>query len=224
MLENILQYKKELFFLINHTSTSFLDCFMWLVSKTQIWTPLFISFLFILIYKKNWREWIPVLIIMALVLLFCDQFSSNICKPFFARLRPTHHPDFMSEVRTLYGYKGGMYGFISGHATNAFGFATITALLFQNKNYSYTIYGIAFVIAYSRIYLGVHFVSDILAGSIAGFTIGLIMYRIYLVCIRRIYRGTKKYTIISVQRIKTLSIIMICYISIIFLYSTLCCQ
>nr|WP_317174084.1 phosphatase PAP2 family protein [Dysgonomonas sp. GY617] len=70
-----------------------------------------------------------------LLFVFCDQFSSYICKPLFSRLRSTHHPDFMNDVRTLYGYVGGKYGFISGHATNSFGFATLTSLLFRNKIY-----------------------------------------------------------------------------------------
>lgn len=219
MLENILPYEKYLFYLINHTHTYFLDCFMWLISKTQVWIPLFIPLLFLLIYKKRYKEWLPVLIVITLVFLLCDQFSSSICKPFFARLRPTYHPDFMNEVRTLYGYRGGMYGFISGHAANAFGFATMTALLFRNKMYSFVIYVFAFIIAYSRVYLGVHFVSDILTGSISGIIIGVLIYQIYQLYVKRIHKET--IIILSTYRTKILSASMIAYIFILLLYSVL---
>ena len=216
MLENILPYEEYLLYLINHTHIYFLDCFMWLVSKTQVWIPLFILLLFLLIYKKSYKDWLPILIVIALVFLFCDQFSSGICKPYFSRLRPTHHPDFMNEVRVLHGYRGGKHGFISGHAANAFGFATITALLFRNKMYAFAIYGFAFMIAYSRVYLGVHFISDILAGSISGIIIGVIMYLIY-----RLYTKNRISVVLSTYRTKSLSISMIIYIFILLLYSAL---
>ena len=125
----------------------------------------------------------------------------------------------MNEVITLHGYKGGMYGFISGHAMNAFGFATITALLFKNRMYSFTIYMFAFTIAYSRVYLGVHFISDVLAGGLAGIVIGFIMYSIYQLYIRRINKEAVE--IVSLKRIKILSIIMLSYILILCIKSTL---
>ncbi|MCD8185052.1 MAG: phosphatase PAP2 family protein, partial [Rikenellaceae bacterium] len=60
----------------------------------------------------------------------------------------------------------------SGHTTQAFGIAVFTALLFRNQLYSWTLFVWASVMAYSRIYLGAHFVSDILGGILAGGFIG----------------------------------------------------
>ncbi|WP_080904269.1 phosphatase PAP2 family protein [Parabacteroides sp. Marseille-P3160] len=183
MLEKILPYEENLFFLINGSHSCFFDCAMWLFSGAIVWIPIVIFLIVNLFYKKSWREWLPVLIAITLMFVLCDQFSSAVCKPYFSRFRPTHYPGIEEHVRTLYGYVGGKYGFISGHATNSFGFATLTALLLRKKLYNYTIFLWALVVSYSRIYLGVHFVSDIVAGAISGITIGFVVYCLYCLCI-----------------------------------------
>jgi len=85
----------------------------------------------------------------------------------------------MNQVKTVFNYRGGNYGFISGHATNTFGFATFCALIFRNKLFTWTIFIFALLISYSRIYLGVHFISDVVAGAIAGTLIAICFYLIY---------------------------------------------
>jgi len=97
----------------------------------------------------------------------------------FAHPRPTHYPGIMEQVRTLYNYTGGKYGFISGHATNCFGFASFTVLLFRNKPYSIVAISWAVMVSYSRIYLGVHFLSDIVGGMISGIIVGFFIYKLY---------------------------------------------
>lgn len=179
MLERILPYERDLFFLINGTHSYLTDCIMWLFSGSIIWLPIIVLFLFTLVYKKRWTEWLPLFISIAILFLLCDQVSSGLIKPAFMRLRPTHYPGIMEHVRTLYGYSGGKYGFVSGHACNAFGFSVFTILLFRNKIYTITIVLWAFLIAYSRVYLGVHFISDISAGAVIGIVIGFGVFRFY---------------------------------------------
>jgi undecaprenyl-diphosphatase len=133
----------------------------------------------VLCFKKNWKEVVFVLLSIVLVITFCDQFSSHFCKPFFARYRPTFHPDFMNQVDTVFNYRSGKYGFISSHAANAFGFATYTAMLFRNKIYGFTVFFWATLTAYTRIYLGVHFISDVVCGAMAGFIFGFLVFKFY---------------------------------------------
>ena len=185
---------------------------MWLFSSTTIWVPLAIFIIFMIMYKKSWKQWLPILIAIIFVFVSCDQFSSHIIKPLFARPRPTHYPGIMEHVRTLYDYTGGKYGFISGHATNSFGFATFTTLLFRNKLYGMIIFLWAVMVSYSRIYLGVHFVSDVVGGMICGLIISFFIYKLY-------YLIQKKSSVItdniySIKRINIMSAIMICYIII----------
>ncbi len=179
MLEKILLYERDTFLFLNGSSSKFLDAVMWLFSGAVMWIPVALFFIYALTYKKNYKEWLPVFLAIGVLILFCDGFSSHICKPYFMRLRPTHHPLFMDEVKTVFGYRGGLYGFISGHATNFFGFAMFSALIMKNKIYTTIIFIWAALIAYSRIYLGVHFISDILAGMVSGIAIGAITYGLY---------------------------------------------
>lgn len=183
-LEQVVVWEKDAFLAINGSDSPFLDAVMWLFSGSIMWMSIAVFFLYTICYKKKYTEWLPILIAIGLVVLFCDTFSSTLCKPYFARFRPTNHPLLKDLVDTVYGYRGGRYGFISGHATNFFGFATLTACIFKNKIYSIIIFIWAAAIAYSRIYLGVHFISDVVAGAISGVVLGYLTYRIYLLIIK----------------------------------------
>ena len=220
MLEKILPYEEGLFFRINETHSYFMDCVMWLFSGGIVWIPAAL-FLLVALYKKRWQEWVPIFIAIVLLFICCDQFSSSICKPFFARLRPTHYPGIEESVRTLYGYTGGKYGFISGHATNAFGFATLTALLFRNRYFTIVIYLWALTMAYSRVYLGVHFISDVIAGAVAGSVIGFgifCLYRYFL----RVFNTNKICTqTYSTNRTNIITLSLTFYILSIVLFSEL---
>jgi Membrane-associated phospholipid phosphatase len=212
MQSKILPYEENLFFLINGTRSHFEDNVMWLFSSIKIWIPLAVFIIFMIIYKKSWKQCLPVLIAMILVFVLCDQLSSHIIKPLFARPRPTHYPGIMEHVRTLYNYTGGKYGFISGHATNSFGFITFTALLFKNKLYSIVAISWAVIVSYSRIYLGVHFVSDITGGMITGIIIGFFIYKLYYLFQKK--SPTLTNNIYSTKRVNIMSAVMVCYIMI----------
>lgn len=180
MIEHILDYERNLFFLLNGSDSPFLDRFMWLYSGKAVWLPLAAFILIVLLYKKKWQESILILFAIVLVITLCDQFASHVCKPIFTRFRPTHHPDFMDQVQTVFNYRGGKYGFISSHAANAFGFATFMSLLFRYRLFTWTIFLWSALTAYTRVYLGVHFISDIVPGAIAGVFFGWLVYYLYI--------------------------------------------
>lgn len=180
MVEKVLDYERDLFFMLNGSDSPFLDRFMWLYSGKAVWLPLAAFILIVLLYKKKWRESILILLAIVLVITLCDQFASHVCKPIFTRFRPTHHPDFMDQVKTVFDYRGGKYGFISSHAANAFGFATFMSLLFRYRLFTWTIFLWSALTAYTRVYLGVHFISDIVPGAIAGVFFGWLVYYLYI--------------------------------------------
>lgn len=179
MLEKLLDLERGLFFLINSSHTPFLDRVMWLYSGFYIWIPFIVFFCFMLIYKKTWKEWLPVLGFILLVSTLCIIFSSLITKPLFARPRPIFHPSFMEDVRTLYESILEQYGFVSGHSAVTFGIAMFTSLLYRNSIYTCVVFTWSLLMAYSRIYLGVHFISDIVAGGLSGVIIGYLIFLLY---------------------------------------------
>ena len=183
MLEKELQFERDLFFSLNGSDSAFWDNFFYTITNPRTWILFYICFLCLfiyrIVYKKEWKEIICVLIAILILVLLTDRISSGFFKPVFQRLRPTHHPDFMEQVKTVFNYRGGDYGFISGHAANAFGFATFCALIFRNRVFTFTIFLYAILHAYSRIYLGVHFISDVVVGAIVGMLLAGFVYLLY---------------------------------------------
>jgi len=189
MLEKILDYERVLFLQLNSIHSPFGDQFMWLYSGTVGWIPLVVCFIILLFYanRTRWKEVLLIVVAIAVTILMSDQFASGLCKPFFARYRPTFHPDFMNDVMTVFDYRGGRYGFISSHAANGFGFATVTSLIFRKKIYTVSLFLWATVSAYSRIYLGVHFISDIIPGILAGLFFGWTGYQLFALVHKKIF-------------------------------------
>ena len=192
MLEKILEVERGVFLFLNGCHHPFWDSFMWLYSGQIAWIPLVLFFLILLFYKNDWKEALLIVCSIALIITLCDQFTSGICKPYFMRFRPTHHPDFMDYVKTVNDYRGGKYGFISSHAANAFGFAMFSLLLFRYRWYSIFILLWATIMAYSRIYLGVHFISDIVPGILTGMFFGFLVYTLYVAVRRQLLKKTDK--------------------------------
>ncbi len=192
MLEKILEVERGAFLFLNGCHHLFWDSFMWLYSGQIAWIPLVLFFLILLFYKNDWKEALLIVCSIAIVIALCDQFTSGICKPYFMRFRPTHHPDFMDYVKTVNDYRGGKYGFISSHAANAFGFAMFSLLLFRYRWFSIFILLWATIMAYSRIYLGVHFISDIVPGIFVGIFFGYLVYTLYVAIRRKLLKKTEK--------------------------------
>ncbi|GHV55893.1 lipid A 4'-phosphatase [Bacteroidia bacterium] len=206
MLERELQWERGLFFFLNGSDSSFWDSFFYFYSYKWTWIPFYLCFLFVFIYRKtgteikrDWKEILGTIFSIVIVVVLCDQISSGIFKPVFHRFRPTHHPDFQNLVDIVRGERGGQYGFISSHAANMFGLATFTASLFRNRLFTVTIFVFALLTGYSRIYLGLHFVSDVVVGALVGMFIGYIVYRIQHIKVKNsIYPEWKIYLLCSV--------------------------
>lgn len=186
MLEKVLELERDVFLWMNGHHTPFLDGLLWPFSGVLVWCPLILVPLYF-IWKRK-ANWIPAVISLTLIPILCTLASNHVFKPIFARFRPTTHPSFMDVVTLLNDYTaGGLYGFVSGHTTNAFGFAILSILLVRNKIYTILILLWATLMAYSRIYLGAHFISDVLGGFIVGILLALIVYWFYKYLSKRFF-------------------------------------
>ncbi|MBO4593820.1 MAG: phosphatase PAP2 family protein, partial [Bacteroidaceae bacterium] len=118
---------------------------------------------------------------------------SGFCKPFFHRFRPSHEPALEGLVDLVNDRRGGLYGFISSHAANTFAVCTFVALYLRRHLATLTLILWACLSSYSRIYLGLHYPGDILAGALFGILTGLTMYGLMLLAARRWYEPLRPY-------------------------------
>ncbi len=181
MIEAIEKFDTELFLKINGMHAAWLDPIMYYMTNALFWIPVYIILLILVKRTYNWKILLWSLVGLALVLVLADRISVVFFKDVFMRYRPTHNLKIQDLIHTVYGYKGGLYGFVSSHATNFFGIGTYISLLIRKK-YPRAIPWIFIwvsLICYTRAYLGVHYPADLACGAILGFLIGLFVYFLF---------------------------------------------
>ena len=176
----MLNIDTELFLFLNGLHADWLDPIMIFISGKLSWTPFYLVLLYLII--KNYKKQSILIIIGIILLIICsDQISSSVFKPLFERPRPCHNEAIKDLVYLPSGHCGGAYGFISSHACNVFALAVfITHVL--KKYYSkigWVMFAWATLVAYSRIYMGVHYPGDVLVGAAVGALIGWGFVRFY---------------------------------------------
>ncbi len=176
---------KELLLNLNGSQSLFWDGFMWVATSTIVWVPVAAMLLYIIIKNNKIQEALLTIVMIALVITLADQIASGLCKPFFARFRPTQDPNIMYMVDIVNGYRGGRFGFISSHAANTFAISVFLSLLIKRKSLTFMLLFWAVLNSYSRIYLGVHYPGDILFGMLWGLLVGLSTYMACAYILRR---------------------------------------
>ena len=179
MLDYLNDLDQKVFLFLNGLHNGSFDFLMWWFSDKLIWIPLYLLFFYFLVRKYGWES-IAILLSLAILIALSDQVSGFI-KDAVARYRPSHNPDIQEQIRTLNGYLGGNYGFVSSHAANSFALAYFLSK-FLKSNYTFfapLLFTWASVVSYSRIYLGVHYPGDILGGALLGITLAWFVVNAY---------------------------------------------
>jgi len=179
MIDYLNTLDTNLFLSINGFYNSLFDAVMVFISGKLSWLPLYIFLLYIIIRQYKWKS-LLILAFIGLLILAADQLSVHAFKNTFQRLRPCHNEELILLVHTVKGC-GGQFGFVSSHAANSFALLVFISLLLK-KFYNWLppallVWGI--LIAYSRVYLGVHYPGDVLGGALLGSGIGWILYLVY---------------------------------------------
>ena len=176
MFEKLESIDQSLVLAINSMHSTFLDSFMWFLSGSYILFFLlpFVFYFLFKVYSSKQLVWILVALLLTIVLT--DQLSVHAFKEVFQRYRPSHNLLLKSKLHfheypdgSFYG--GGKFGFVSSHASNYFGVLTIMYALIRPIWVKIILFVISLLIIYSRVYLGVHYVSDVICGALLGFVL-----------------------------------------------------
>lgn len=177
---NLIDIDKQLLLTVNGSDNLFTDSLAMTLTAAVTWIPLYIALLYVVIRNnENLRKVFIILLSVGLCVLLTGTLNDVLVKPYVARLRPTHDLDIGTLTDVVNGYRGGRYGFFSSHAANTFSVAVFLSLVVRNKVLTFALILWSLINCWTRMYLGVHFPGDIIAGLLWGGIIGSIVYVLY---------------------------------------------
>ena len=155
-------------------------------SAKLVWAPMYAAIIALLIWKLGWRRGLVAVGAALLTFVFCDQFA-NLVKAAVGRIRPLHDT-FMVDHGLHILERGGGLSFFSAHAANALGLATCTYFGLSRllacpsgskpkwlKAYGTWMFIWAVLVAISRIFVGKHYLGDVMVGAAVGTLVGYLM-------------------------------------------------
>lgn len=200
-IQSFLNIDKALLSFFNGSNSVFIDSLALTLTNGYTWIPFYLGFAYLII-KNNEKAGQIFLTIMAAVVcvLITDGLSDGLVKPAVARLRPSLDPSMVGIVRLVNGYTGTGYSFFSAHAANLSGLSVFFSFLIRRRTVTITLLTWTLVGCWTRLYLGVHYPSDVLVGLLVGSLTGVVVYVCYL---KLYYRISQRFHFISSQYTST---------------------
>lgn len=185
MIEQLLEYDTALFLFLNNLGSETWDGLWLIITNKLTFIPLYAVLLFLLYKKFGLKSLLVFVVVVALMITFTDQIT-NVFKRGFQRPRPCGEADLIDQMRFI-AVRCGKYGFFSGHSSNSMAAAVFAGLLLKPyfKNLIFILLFWSAVVAYSRIYVGVHYPLDIFCGLTFGAISGYLFYKLSQVLLKR---------------------------------------
>ena len=175
MFETLDRIDRAVLLWVHDHHNDIFDLIMPIITDADNWVLPILVLIFYLGFKGEKRGKITlVLLIFALALT--DSICAQLLKPFFERIRPSH---LDLDGLQLLVFKGGKWSMPSNHAANIFTFAVILSYFY--KKYKMPLFLLAYLIAFSRVYVGVHYPGDVIIGSIFGYALGWMVLTLWVI-------------------------------------------
>lgn len=180
-LENIISVDQQVLMWFNGSNSLFLDSIVPLLTSGLTWVPLYIGLLYLVVKNNESMSQIGLVVGSALLcVLLSGGIDDIVVKPLVGRLRPCNDPMLKWQLSLISGTIEQSYSFFSAHAANTMSLAVFLSLLVRGRMFSVFIVSWSLINCWTRLYLGVHYPSDIIAGMAYGALVGTIVYIIYL--------------------------------------------
>lgn len=177
---------------INGWNSAVTDPFWQFMSEKLVWVPLYVLVMALIFWKAGWRRGLIAAFAIALAVLVGDQLA-NLVKDTVLRLRPCWDAEMVGGGLNILEKKGGQYGFFSAHATNSFIFASSTSYIFRSvwRAFNRPFYTLfislwATLVSVSRVFVGKHYLGDVLVGAVVGIVLGIGAFLFARMMVRRL--------------------------------------
>lgn len=171
---------KYILYWFNGSNSLFEDGLVSLLTSGMTWIPLYIA-LFYLVMKNNDTMGQIMLIVGSIILciILTGGIDDIFIKPWIGRVRPCNDPDINAHLNLITGQVESGFSFFSAHAANTMSLAVFLCLLIKDSIFKIVMIGWSLLNGWSRLYLGVHFPSDVLFGLLYGAVIGILIFSFY---------------------------------------------
>ncbi len=177
MWQEIHQFDQQVTLAINGWDSSLTDPIWQFFSDIPVWIPMYVLIVIGLFWRLGWKKGLIFLLAAAATFGFCDQFS-NFIKDLVGRVRPLNDAFMLENGLNVLEKGSRSFSFFSAHAANAFGLATCTFIGFHTdtrlkyRGYAAWMFTWATLVAVSRIFVGKHYLGDVIAGALIGAAAG----------------------------------------------------
>lgn len=176
-IQTIIDLDHQLLPFFNGSDSLFLDRWMVVLTSGITWIPLYLSLLYLVV--KNNETMAQILLIVGcafLCVVLSDGMADMVAKPLVARPRPGNDPLFKYTVRVVNDLRGTDFSFFSAHAANTFSLAVFFCCLVRDRLLGVVLVAWSLLNCYTRLYLGLHYPSDITVGLLWGGVSGMLAY------------------------------------------------
>ena len=162
------QLDRTIFLALNFDGGAIADNFFFCLSHNIAFTPVALLAIYLMIHRTGWRNALIATALIIAGVVLADQVC-NLMKISIAKPRPTYNHDLTELVHTVKGRMGGMYGAFSAHAATVCVIAVASSKIVDIRRYTIAVFIWAAAVCYSRIYLGFHYLTDIIYGALTGY-------------------------------------------------------
>ena len=220
-MQTLIDIDREILAFFNGSASLFVDNLAVVLTSGLTWIPLYISLLYIVIKNNETMKQIMLVIgCVFLCIVLSDGVADFIVKPLVGRLRPSNDPLVMCTVDVVNGMRSAQYSFFSAHASNTFCIAMFFSLLVRKKSFVVSMVTWSLVNCWTRMYLGLHYPSDIIVGLLWGGIVGSVVYLIYIKSYLRMYPDfnyiSSQYTSTGYNRIDVDAVLLVLTLTLLY--------